>query len=362
MKKVLIYISSLNMGGAERVVTTLANKLQNTMDLVVLTDTCGKNEYDNTEGFKRVNMDYQVASNIVLRAINRFSYLYKLRKKIDVIKPDVIISFSIESGLRVQKALFLKKYKKIITVRSNPANDYPTKQKKDKISKKISANDGFIFQTEEQRDFFSEEIREKGVVIQNPINPEFLVPIDRTNIKKQIVTVGRLTKSKDHKTLLKAYDKVAEKFPDYEFIIYGEGELEQETHRIWETLTHKNQIVLYGAIKEVREKIKNAAVFVLSSSNEGLPNSLMEAMAMGIPVVSTDCPCGGPKSLIRDNENGYLVPVGDDILLAEKIANLLQNKELAHSFSVNATKIRDICNEDLIATEWDNYLEKVIQN
>ncbi len=108
MKKVLIYISSLNMGGAERVVTTLANKLQNTMDLVVLTDTCGKNEYDNTEGFKRVNMDYQVASNIVLRAINRFSYLYKLRKKIDVIKPDVIISFSIESGLRVQQSLFLK--------------------------------------------------------------------------------------------------------------------------------------------------------------------------------------------------------------------------------------------------------------
>ena len=360
MKKVMIYISSLNMGGAERVAYTLANQFAKNMQTTILTDTIGSNEFGGTTEFKRVNLNYKVASNKLLRALNRFLYFFQIRKACKSINPDLIISFSIECGLRIQTALIGTTYNKIIAVRSNPAVDYKSEKDIKKISNRILKNQGFVFQTAMQRDYFEDEIREKSCIILNPINDDFMSESNHQPTKKEVITVGRLTNSKDHFTLLKAYDILAGKYPDYSFIIYGDGELMQPLKELRETLIHKNQITLYGATSETRKMMQQAAVFVLSSSNEGMPNSLMEAMAMELPVVSTDCPCGGPAELIQNGKNGFLVPVGDFEKIAKSVEDYLSSPALMQMMGKEAGTIRERCNKETITKQWEDYINSVL--
>lgn len=358
--KAMIYVSNMNVGGAERVVMTLANQLNRSMEIVVLTDSVGSHEFQGEICFKRINLDYQVAASKAVRAFRKVGYLYKMRQICLQERPDVIVSFSIECGLRIQTALKGTDIKQIITVRSNPALDYVNEQQIDAIAKKLSGIHGFVFQTSEQRDFFREEIREKSCVIFNPLSEEFLVPPKTTEKQKEVITVGRMTKSKDHKMLLRAYDRLAAEFPEYRFLIYGDGELRKEMEEYRQTLEHKEQICFPGETQNVKECLNRAQVFVLSSSNEGMPNSLMEAMAMELPVVSTDCPCGGPKALIRSGENGYLVAVGDDKDMAAKVSELLLHPEKATEMGKRAGEVRKACSGERIAAEWEDYLQKVI--
>lgn len=357
--KVAFYISSLSRGGAERVVTTLAQRMKNQMDVVVITDTVSKNEYD-TMDFERINMGYIVYSDIFRRAIHKFSYIIKLKKKMKDINPDIVISFSIDSAGRMKQALGKTKIKQILSVRSNPSVDYKSAEEIERVITQIKDFDGFVFQTDEQRDFFGKEIAAKSVVILNPMAEEFMGDITEVEKRKEVATFGRLTKSKDHTTLLKAYDFAAEKLKDFIFSIYGDGELRTEMEQIHKTLKHKERIILQGECSDVKEKMQQTAVFVLSSSNEGLPNALMEAMAMGLPVISTACPCGGPAVIIEQGKNGILVPVGDEKAIAEAIVELCTNSQKAMEFGKEAAKIKNKCNPQVIAEQWKGYIDNIV--
>lgn len=357
--KAVIYISSLSRGGAERVVTTLAAQLKKECEITVLTDTVNASEYEESD-FERINLNYVVYPDVVRRILHKFLYLKKLKRQVKRLSPDVVISFSIESGMRMKQALGKSSVKQIISVRSNPTVDYTTAKEKESIIKKLSDTDGFVFQTKDQRDFFGKEIAERSTIILNPIAPEFMEEHLRDKIEKRVVTAGRLTKSKDHPMLLRAYDLAAEELPDYEFVIYGDGQLRSKMEKLHATLQHKDRIILYGECENVREKIKNAAVFVMSSKNEGLPNALMEAMALGLPVVSTDCPCGGPALLIENDKNGKLTPVGDEKAMAKAITELCKNRQKAEELGKEAGKIKERCNDKRIAKQWMGYLEQVV--
>ena len=357
--KAAFYISSLSRGGAERVVTTLAQKMKKQHEVVVVTDTISEKEYD-TMAFERINMGYIVYPDIIRRAIHKFSYLLKLKKKMQNINPDIVLSFSIDSALRMKNALGKTKIKQILAVRSNPSVDYKSAEDIEKVISQIRDFDGFVFQTNEQRDFFGKEIAQRSVVILNPMAEEFLDDLPAIEKKKEVATFGRLTKSKDHAMLLRAYDLAAERLPDYIFSIYGDGELRTEMEQIHKTLKHKERIILQGECSDVKDKMKQISVFVLSSSNEGLPNALMEAMALSLPVISTACPCGGPAAIIQQGKNGILVPVGNEETMAEVITDLCMNPEKAMALGKEAAKIKQICNPDAIAEQWNNYIEQVI--
>lgn len=357
--RVVFYISSFSRGGAERVVTTLAKKMNGDQEVFVVTDTISKNEYDLPD-VKRINMGYVVYPNVLKRAIHKLQYICKLRKKMQELHPDVVISFSIDSALRMKKAVKNTKIKQIVSVRSNPSVDYKTETEVQNIIAKIQDLDGFVFQTGEQRDFFGKDIAADSVVILNPMAEEFSGKDVEVDKKREVATFGRMTKSKDHATLLRAYDLAAEKLPDYVFSIYGDGELREKMEEIRESLKHKERILLQGECTDVKNKMKQISVFVLSSRNEGLPNALMEAMALSLPVISTDCPCGGPAAIIEHDKNGILVPVGDEVRLAEAIVELCSDTSKAHMLGMEASKIRQTCDADRIANQWIQYMEKVV--
>ena len=111
---------------------------------------------------------------------------------------------------------------------------------------------------------------------------------------------------KNQKILIEAFSKIEGAYPEYELIIYGEGSLRETLEKQVRDLGIEQKVKLPGNDANVLEKIRDAGIFVLSSNYEGMPNALIEAMALGIPSISTDCPCGGPKTLVQPYINGLL--------------------------------------------------------
>ena len=111
-----------------------------------------------------------------------------------------------------------------------------------------------------------------------------------------------------------------------------------------------------GAKEEIQEYIKDASLFVLSSDYEGIPNALIEAMAIGLPCVSTDCSPGGARELIVNGKDGFIVPCGDAQKLADAIRKMINDKSLARECGTNA---RQICQRTAvwkISEEWMTYI------
>lgn len=199
--------------------------------------------------------------------------------------------------------------------------------------------DRITFQTPDGISYFPDKIAEKAVVIANPVDdsiPERFVGAR----SRRIVSVGRLHKVKNHAMLIDAFSEFSRHFTDYELHIYGQGELEQELKEQAKRLGISEKVVWHGFCEDVKEKIRDAAIFVLSSNNEGISNSMLEALSMGIPTIATDCPIGGSRVYITPEENGLLIPVDDRKALTEAMLRIASDEEFAEKLSVNASQIR----------------------
>ena len=194
------------------------------------------------------------------------------------------------------------------------------------------------------------------MILKNPINPQFFRERYRGEREKTIVTVGRVDENKNHKMLVKAFAGIADEFPEYRLIIYGDGDKREELMKMAESLGLQDRVLLPGNISNVADAICKTRVFVLSSNKEGMPNALIEAMVMGLTVISTDCPCGGPKELIDPGINGLLVPVGDEKILQENLHFVLNNLQKSDLMGENAKKTCEIYSSGKVLEEWENYL------
>lgn len=209
------------------------------------------------------------------------------------------------------------------------------------------------FQTSDGIAYFPDQIAQKAVVIPNPVDTAVQDRYEGIR-SHRIVTVGRLHKQKNHALLLEAFAEFSGHFTDYELHIYGQGELEQELKEQAKRLGISEKVVWHGFCKDVREKIRDAAMFVLSSDYEGISNSMLEALSMGIPTISTDCPIGGARIYITQEESGLLVPIGDKKALAGAMIRIASDDKLAEKLSVNAVKVKDKYSVKSIA---DKFLE-----
>ncbi|NLZ94893.1 MAG: glycosyltransferase family 4 protein, partial [Bacteroidales bacterium] len=116
-----------------------------------------------------------------------------------------------------------------------------------------------------------------------------------------------------------------------------------------------------GAVSDVLNRMSSSEVFVLPSNFEGMPNALMEAMAVGLPCISTACPCGGPEEIIKDHVNGILVPVGDKKALENALLEVIENKELALTIGNNALNIRESHSVDIISDRWLTFIKSIVK-
>lgn len=354
-KKILFYVHSLNKGGAERVIVTLADYLKKNYEITILTDVIDKMEYALPDGIERVVIG-ECKGKFGLGRVRR---LLRIRSYCKTIAPDLCIGFMISCALRLISANRFRNIPIIVSVRSNPNYEYSKPAQIANINKNFALTSKVICQTEYQKECFDEKVQSIATVIKNPISAEF-GKLEAVNSKKKIVSVGRLYDYKNHKMLIQAFAQFEKKYSDYELVIYGEGPYRNELENEIEKVSLKNKIFLAGESNHVAQDIIDAEIFVLSSNTEGMPNALMEAMAIGLACISTDCPCGGPRSLIRHGKNGLLCEMNNVEQLAAYMEELTQNKDYRKMLGENAKKITEECSIETIASQWEHVIQEVL--
>ena len=198
---------------------------------------------------------------------------------------------------------------------------------------------------------FPKSVQKKGIIIPNPINgnlPERYVGERR----KAIVAACRLHPQKNLPMLIEAFYLIHKSYPEYILEIYGQGAEKEKIENLAKKLGIEDRIYMPGFIDNILDKINSAAMYVSSSDYEGISNSMLEALALGVPSVVTDCPVGGARMMINDGENGILVPVGDATKFAQSMDRILRDKEFAEKLSTNAYRIREKLPLKAIAQEW----------
>ncbi len=194
------------------------------------------------------------------------------------------------------------------------------------------------------------------MILKNPLNPSFIRERFEGERELCIHAVGRMDANKNHEMILRAFSGLAEDFPGARLVIYGNGECREPLLKLAGQIGLADRVSLPGAVTDVADKIYKSSAFVLSSFSEGMPNTLIEAMCLGLPVISTDCPCGGPAELIQDGVNGYLIPPGDTDALERKLRILLSDREKADEMGRNAARLLEEYLPEHVDREWMEYL------
>ncbi|HKK83495.1 MAG TPA: glycosyltransferase family 4 protein [Atribacterota bacterium] len=356
-KKIAFYISTIRGGGAAKVMVNLANRfVTGNYDVSFITNFSASHEYELDDRIKRINLESKESEKGFL--IKNLERCITLRRILKEMLPYVLISFMGENNFRALLASCFLKTHVIISVRNDPNKEYETKllQLLAKCMYRIA--DGCVFQTSDAQAWFPKNIQKKSRIILNQVDKKFYETLLKP-VRKNIITCGRLSAQKNQILLINAFAKIAKKYPDENLIIYGEGVLKDKLQNFIDELDLSNRVILAGATDNVNGVLSVARAFVLSSDYEGMPNALMEAMAMGLPVIATDCPCGGPKMLIKNGENGLLVPVNDVESLTESIKLVITNSELSEKMAANAKKTAELFEPDRVFNYWKSYLDKI---
>ena len=278
------------------------------------------------------------------------TYALPYRKFMKKHKDATAFGFLIRSNIAMLMASRGTGVKTIFCERNNPVRpDMPKNIMKlrDKLYKRC---DAAVFQTVEEMEYYT-KIKGKKVVIPNAIKDG--LP-DRFEGKRrnEIVNFCRLSKQKNIPLLIDAFEMILKDYPDYTLRIYGKGDERENLLKYIEDKNLQNNVFIEDFASDIHERVKDAKMFVSTSDFEGLSNTMLEAMAIGLPCVCTDCDGGGARMMIQDHENGLLVPKNDVKAVCAAMKEVIDNKDLAEKLSKNATKVKDHLEASKIANMW----------
>ena len=353
-KKIIIVTISLGNDGAERVLSLLSSKfIDDGYEVIILQTKPGYygNGFRCDERISIVDLPYN-GGNSTRR------YFFEAKQLHDYLKRDqsaTVLAFLAQSIFISVIAKIGLNNRLIVSERNDPRR-CPAKRIQ-RIIRDISFHfaDQIVFQTKTVQHMFPRSIQDKSVVIPNPVNPQLLEPY-KGKRRHRIVTAGRLHPQKNLEMLFEAFALFHKQFDDYYLDVYGKGDLELKLKKKAKELGLSDKIIFHGFVTDLHEQIKDVAMYVCSSDYEGISNSILEAMAMGIPTISTDCPIGGSSLLIKNRINGFLVPVGSIEEMFRAMIEIAEDLELANKISRNAIKIREKFDINKVALEWEKIL------
>lgn len=355
--KIVLVIALLGFGGAQRVASMLSNFLVEIgHDVEIVTANYAESPaYHLDDRITVTNMTAGGRAGII-----SLNTCVNLRRLIKSIHPDVVISFIAEMNTLTLLATRGLKIPVIVSERNDPHRVPINRIKRAARDIAYRFADGIVFQTPAAREYFNRDIQSRSTVIVNPLDIERLPESYQGLRKKCIVAVNKLEPQKNIINLVQAFALIAPSHPDYELVIYGEGSLRRQLTSLANSLGLANQVAFMGNRSDVLQSIADASLFVLASDYEGMPNALIEALAMGLPCIATDCPIGGPAMLIKHDFNGLLVPVDDHTALAQAMMELLDDASRARRLGSQALKIREIVEPARVVSEWESYINKSI--
>lgn len=335
MKKLCLVIPSLQTGGMERVMAELATYFSQKENVEVHLLLYGRRPTvlytipDDTV-VHTPKLEFKDSTRF-LATVGRMRYL---RRKVKHIDPDSILSFGEYWNSFVLVTLLGLSYPIFISDRCSPDKEYSTIHS---LLRKIlyPRARGVIAQTETAKHSYHKEFRHHNIaVIGNPIRDYFT---EDSKKEKIVLSVGRLIRSKNHDKLIELFCKIDK--PGWMLVIVGGDALKQENltrlTRLITDLGAESKVVLAGYSNNTEEYYRQSCIFAFSSSSEGFPNALGEAMTAGLPSVAIDC-VAGPSDMITDGENGFLIPVNDYDAFRERLEKLMSDESLRNRLGSKA--------------------------
>lgn len=387
-KKIVFCIDSLTMGGAERVISVLSEKLiqkgypveilmlykrpivyalpeQVTLHYaedMPISSVWGKACRNILEYCMRLQVRFW---NPLMRKFGRNDYLrvnetgmyfyanYALPYR-EYLKKNpgcTAFGFLVRSNIAMLMAAKGTKTKTVFCERNNPVRPDIHKniiRLRDRLTRRAKAA---VFQTEDERAYYT-WLKCPTAVIPNPLKEGLPQPFTGRR-RHEIVNFCRLNKQKNIPLLIDAFTLLLREHPDYRLRIYGRGEEKDNLIALTKSKGLENAVIFEDFAPDVHERIRDAAMYVCSSDFEGLSNSMLEALAIGLPCVCTDCEGGGARMMIRDHQNGLLVPVRDTQALYLAMKEIIENPALAQQLSAEAAKVREKLSIEKIADLWE---------
>ena len=348
--RIAIIAHGLSNGGAERVSSLVANYYVNSgHDVLFVAVYSSKREYylEKTVQYVYVGGNYE---GRIIRLIGRS---HRIHQEVMRFKADVAVSFVINETLY---STLEGTVPYVYALRNDPNSICSSPVMKLFSNLAFSRARKVIFQTPEARDFFGKQIREKGVIIANPLtrdlpywNPDYC--------DKTVITACRLNTQKNLPMLIRGFAEFHKEYREYTLNIYGSGELLNRLRAYAKDCGVEDCVFFRGHVENIHEIMAGSGIFALTSDYEGLSNSMLEALAIGIPTVCTDCSPGGAALYIEDGVNGMLVPVGDAEALTERLCQLAGDPALCRKMSENSQKIREKLDVDEILEKWEEVLQ-----
>lgn len=292
----------------------------------------------------------------------KFKYLAEMTRLLREDRPDAVICIPLAYAELVVFAAKAARIPMITSERTDPwIAPVPGKERLHNAWRRLVYRmaDGLVVQTSAVRDFFRDVAGDHTRVIHNPVIDDHLPDPLPVASRREIVAVGRLSEEKNFPMLVEAFSRLRPGH-GYTLRIYGDGPLKAELESLIARLGLDGSVELMGRVDRVVDHLAGADILVLSSDNEGMPNALIEGLAMGLACISTDFRSGGARELIRHGENGLLVPTGDADALSEAIQRLVDDEALRLKLRRNAPKIRKTHSKELIIPQWVEFIENVI--
>jgi glycosyltransferase involved in cell wall biosynthesis len=311
-------------------------------------------------GANNYGVSYKLDNNIKMVNIHAKSkikplrYMQEIRQLVSYLNKHpnaTVISFIVASIFNCGVASLFVKNKIVVSERNNP-KECPAGRIRQKMRDwAFSRADVCVFQTEEAMKMFPKSVQRKGVIIPNPINGN--LPIPDTDVReKRIVAACRLHPQKNLPMLIKAFYYLQRDYPDYVLEIYGQGDERERLENMVRELNLEQSVLLPGFADDIHDKMLKAAMYVSSSNYEGISNSMLEAMGMGVPTVVTDCPVGGSRMMIKNGINGLLVPVGDAKAMYTAMKKVISDTDFSAKLSSEAIKVNDQYPLEKVSRRW----------
>jgi len=361
--KISFLIYSLSSGGAERVTSSLANywsKNDNEINIITIAGQ-DLDFYELNRNVNRVSLNQsQIGKNLFNRLINNIKRILKIRKLLKTLKPDVVISMMDTANIYLAIAATGLPIIKIGSERT-----YPPAHDIGKIWNIIRrlvyrSLNCIVVQTKKTAAWVEKlpgniytRIIPNPVIYPLPINIEnqkFVDSVIKKN-EKYVLAVGRIVKEKNYPLLLNSFKKSGLIQEEWKLVIIGEGYERDNIIKLINDLEINDSVKLVGLVGNLSDWYQSASVFSLTSEFEGFPNTLLEAMAYGVPVVSVDCDAG-PSDIITNYVNGILIRNYDEESLSNALYELASDKQLADKLSHHAKVVRKKYSIETISGLW----------
>jgi GalNAc-alpha-(1->4)-GalNAc-alpha-(1->3)-diNAcBac-PP-undecaprenol alpha-1,4-N-acetyl-D-galactosaminyltransferase len=362
--RLTLVIPSLERGGAERVMCSLANAwAEQGHEVALLTlNREGPPAFPLHTSVKRYQLGMaSEPANFAVTASRQSARIRALRRQFRQARPDVIISFIVYSNILTLLAARGLKIPVIVSERTDPGYKIgPVWELLRRLAYRWA--DMLVCQTQASLEWFRKRYGLNGCVIPNPVSltseAEHDLSTRRSYGANTVLAMGRLSYEKGFDLLLDAFAQVADRHPEWSLKVIGDGPLRPQLIAQCDRLKLAHRVSLPGSVSDPFPTLRSADLFVLPSRFEGFPNALCEAMSVGLPAISCDCP-SGPAEIIRNGIDGMLVRPQDVGALASALDLLMTDSTLRKRLGMHAPEVLERFSLPKILLMWEEAFRKL---